>query len=97
MHRSRSIAFVVATFLRVLSTTIAIAISSLASLGQANSMERTAFSEGSPDQIVSDQEVMPLDAFGYLGGFGSINRIRPRTIRATKSGRQRLCTAWTWQ
>jgi hypothetical protein len=68
MHRSRSIAFVVATFLRVLSTTIAIAISSLASLGQANSMERTAFSEGSPDQIVSDQEVMPLDAFGYPGG-----------------------------
>jgi SRSO17 transposase len=24
---------------------------------------------------------------------GSINRIRPRTIRVTKSGRQRLCTA----
>src|SRR5260370_10245434 len=63
---SRSIAFVVATFLRV--TTIAIAVSSLASLGQANSMERTTSSEGAPDQIVSNQEVMPLDAFGYLGG-----------------------------
>jgi soluble lytic murein transglycosylase-like protein len=68
MHRSRLIAFVVATFLRVLSTTIAIAVSSLASLGQANSMERTTFSEGSPDQIVSDQEVIPIDAFGYPGG-----------------------------
>src|ERR1700686_4490248 len=99
MHRnicSRSIAFVVATFLRVsLSTTIAIAVSSLASLGQVNSMERTTLSEEAPDQIISDQKVMPLDAFGYLGGClkpGSINRIRPRTIRATKFGRQRLCT-----
>jgi hypothetical protein len=72
MHRnicSRSIALVVATFVRVsLSTTIAIAVSSLASLGQASSMERTTFSEEAPDQIVSDQEAMPLDAFGYLGG-----------------------------
>jgi hypothetical protein len=61
MHRnicSRSIAFVIATFLRVsLSTTIAIAVSSLASLGQVNSMERTTLSEEAPDQIVSDQEV----------------------------------------
>src|ERR1700736_6761531 len=72
MHRnicSRPIEFVVATFLRVsLSTTIAIAVSSLPSLGQVNSMERTTLSEEAPDQIVSDQEVMPLDAFGYLGG-----------------------------
>jgi predicted GIY-YIG superfamily endonuclease len=31
-------------------------------------MERTTFSEEAPNQIVSDQEAMPLDAFGYLGG-----------------------------
>src|SRR5207302_7462474 len=66
---SRSIAFVFAALVRVsLSTTIAIAIPSLASLSQANSMERTTFSEKAPDQIVSEQEAMPLDAFGYLGG-----------------------------
>src|SRR6478736_5091919 len=64
---SRSITLVVATFVRVsLSTTIAIAGSSLES--QANSMERTTFSKEASDQIVSGQEVMPLDAFGYLGG-----------------------------
>ena len=72
MHRniySRSIVLVVATFIRVsLPTTIAIAVSLLASLGQASSMERTTFSEEAPNQIVSDQEAMPLDAFGYLGG-----------------------------
>src|ERR1700730_7965346 len=77
---SRSIAFVVATFLRVsLSTTIAIAISSLASFSQANSMERTTFSERSPDQIVSDQEVMPLDAFGYLGGLFEARFYQPHS------------------
>ena len=81
MHRSRSIAFVVATFLRVLSTTIAIAVSSLASLGQANSMDRTIFSEEIPDRIMPDQE-LPLDALGFLGGLFE---------------RRRLCTAWTWQ
>src|SRR5262249_49046744 len=66
---SRSIALVAAGFVRAsLSAAIAIAVSSLASLGQASSMERTTFSEQAPDQIVSDQEAMPLDAFGYLGG-----------------------------
>jgi hypothetical protein len=83
MHRnicSRSIAFVVATFLRVsLSTTIAIAVSSLASLGQVNSMERTTLSEEAPDQIVSDQEVMPLDAFGYLGGLFEARFYQPHS------------------
>jgi hypothetical protein len=65
---SRSITLVVATFVRVsLSTTTAIAGSSLAS--QANSMERTTLSKEAPDQIVSGQEEMPLDAFGDLGGF----------------------------
>jgi hypothetical protein len=49
-----------------LSITIAIAGSSLAS--QANSMERTTLSKEAPDQMVSGQEEMPLDAFGYLGG-----------------------------
>src|ERR1700730_9888032 len=83
MHRnicSRSIAFVVATFLRVsLSTTIAIAVSSLPSLGQVNSMERTTLSEEAPDQIVSDQEVMPLDAFGYLGGLFEARFYQPHS------------------
>jgi hypothetical protein len=69
MHRniySRSITLVIATFVRVsLSITITIAGSSLAS--QANSMERTTLSKEGPDQIVSGQEEMPLDVFGYLG------------------------------
>ena len=64
---SRSITLVEATFVRVsLSITIAIAGSSLAS--QANSMERTTLSQEAPDQMVSGQEEMPLDAFGYIGG-----------------------------
>ena len=71
MHRdicSRSVALVVAGFVRVfLLTTIAIAVSPLASLDQANSMEQTTISEEAPD-VVSDQEVIPIDAFGYLGG-----------------------------
>src|SRR6202022_295681 len=70
MHRnicSRSITLVIATFVRVsLSITITIAGSSLAS--RANSMERTTLSKEAPDQIVSGQELMPFDAFGYLGG-----------------------------
>ena len=72
MHRnicSRSISSVVVPFLRApLATTIAIAITSLACLGQANSVERASFSEEDAGQVVSDQEVMPLDAFGYVGG-----------------------------
>ena len=71
MHRdiwSRSIASVVAPFLRLpLAATIAIAISSLASLGEANSMDRMIYSEETLDRIVPGQ-VMPLDALGYLGG-----------------------------
>jgi hypothetical protein len=31
-------------------------------------MERTTLSKEAPDQIVSGQEEMPLDAFGYVGG-----------------------------
>jgi hypothetical protein len=50
-----------------LATTIAIAIASLAGLGQANSMDRSIFWEEVPDRISPD-EAMPLDAFGYLGG-----------------------------
>jgi len=75
MHRNiglRSISSAVVAFLRLpLATTIAIAIASLASLGGAysmdRSMDRTIFSEEIPDRIVPDQ-VMPLDALGYLGG-----------------------------
>ena len=49
-------------------TLVAAAIvgSSLAS--QADSMEPTTLSKAAPDQVVSSQEEMPLDAFGYLGG-----------------------------
>src|SRR5262245_22404822 len=65
----RSIALVVTAFVRVsLSTTIAIAVSSSASLGQANSLKPASLSQEAPGQIVSGQEEMPLDAFGYVGG-----------------------------
>src|SRR5437764_1578896 len=57
---SRSVMLVVAVFVRMsLSTTIAIAGSLLPN--QANSQE-------TPEQIVSAQAEMPLDAFGYVGG-----------------------------
>jgi hypothetical protein len=71
MHRdiwSRSIVSVVAPFLRLpLAATIAIAIASLANLGEANSMDRIIYSEETLDRIAPGQ-VMPLDALGYLGG-----------------------------
>ena len=76
---SRSISSVVVPFLRVpLATTIAIAIASLASLGEANSMDRTIFSEEIPDRIVPDQ-AMPLDAFGYLGGLFEARFYQPHS------------------
>jgi hypothetical protein len=40
----------------------------LATLEQASPMERATLSQDAPDQIVWDQEAMPLDAFGYPGG-----------------------------
>jgi hypothetical protein len=49
------------------TTAIAIAIASLTSLGKANSMDLTIFSEKIPDRIIPD-EVMPVDALGNLGG-----------------------------
>ena len=74
MHRhirSRSI-FIVAAFAWLpLSGTIAI--------GQANPVERTTLSEKAPDQIVSDQEGMPLDAFGYLGGLPEARFYEPHS------------------
>jgi len=76
MHRnvrSRSI------FLRTpLATTIAIAIASLASLGQANSTDLTVFSEEVPDRIIPD-EGMPLDALGYLGGLFEAKFYQPHS------------------
>jgi hypothetical protein len=48
-------------------TAIAIAIASLTSLGKANPMDLTIFSEKIPDRIIPD-EVMPVDALGNLGG-----------------------------
>ena len=75
MHRdicSRSIALLVASFAwGALSATMAI--------GQDNTMERATFSEKAPDQIVSDQEAMPLDAFGYLGGLFEARFYQPHS------------------
>jgi soluble lytic murein transglycosylase-like protein len=48
-------------------------------LGHANSTERATFSEEAPDQIVSDQEIMPLDAFGYLGGLFEARFYKPHS------------------
>jgi hypothetical protein len=83
MHRnicSRSISTVVVPFLWApLATTIAVYIVSLAYLGHANSMERATFSEEVADQTVSDQELMPLDAFGYLGGLFEARFYQPHS------------------
>jgi Transglycosylase SLT domain len=80
MHRnihSRPIFSVVVTLLWApLATTIAIAIGSLASLGQANSMDRTIFSEEVADRILPD-EIIPLDALGYLGGLSEARFYEP--------------------
>jgi hypothetical protein len=82
MHRnirSRSISSVLVPFSWApLATTIAIAIASLTSLGQANSTDRTIFSEEVPDQILPN-EVMPLDALGYLGGLFEARFYQPHS------------------
>jgi hypothetical protein len=76
---SRSIASVGVPFLRVpLATMIAIAIASLASVSEANSMDRTIFLEEITDPIVPDQ-VMPLDALGYLGGLVEARFYQPHS------------------
>jgi hypothetical protein len=76
MHRNiRSRSF----FLRAHLATIAIAIASLASLGQANSMDLTVFSEEVPDRIIPD-EGMLLDALGYLGGLSEARFYQPHSM-----------------
>jgi len=64
---------VVIPFLRApLASTIAIAIASMASFGEANAVDLMDSLEEIPDQIVlgfiAPGQVTPLDAFGYLGG-----------------------------
>src|SRR6516162_797135 len=64
---------VVMAFLRApLAPTIAIAIASMASFGEANAVDMMDTSEEIPDQIVpgsiTSGQVTPLDSFGYLGG-----------------------------
>src|SRR5246127_510349 len=64
---------VVMAFLRApLAPTIAIAIASMASFGEANAVDMMDTSEEIPDQTVpgsiTSGQVTPLDAFGYLGG-----------------------------
>jgi hypothetical protein len=60
--------FAVIPFLRApLALTIAIAIASMASFGEANAMDQTDASEQIPDQIVpgstAPSQIAPLDAF----------------------------------
>ncbi len=91
---SRSITLVEATFVRVsLSITIAIAGSSLAS--QANSMERTTLSKEAPDQMVSGQEEMPLDAFGYLGGLFEARFYEPHSTTGNPRDEIRQAASWS--
>jgi len=64
----RLVAIIAAAFVRAsLSAMIAIAVSSSASRGQANSLKPATLSQEAP-ATVSGQEEMPLDAFGYVGG-----------------------------
>jgi transglycosylase-like protein with SLT domain len=64
----RLVAIIAAAFVRAsLSAMIAIAVSSSASLGQANFLKPATLSQEAP-ATVSGQEEMPLDAFGYVGG-----------------------------
>ena len=78
MHRNICSSIIVSSLRVPLATTIAIAMATLASLGQANSMDRTIFSEETPDRIVPDQE-MPLDALGYLGGLFEARFYQPHS------------------
>ncbi|MGO8918897.1 MAG: transglycosylase SLT domain-containing protein [Stellaceae bacterium] len=78
MHRNIRFSIIVTSLRAPVATTIAIAVVALASLGQANSMERAIFSEEIPDQTVPDQD-MPLDALGYLGGLFEANFYQPHS------------------
>jgi Transglycosylase SLT domain len=53
-------------------------MAALASLCEANSMDRTIFSEENPDRMVPDQ-TMPLDALGYLGGLFEARFYQPHS------------------
>jgi hypothetical protein len=76
---SRSISSVVVPFLRLpLATTIAIAIAASPCIAKANSMDQTILPEETLDRIVSD-EVMPLDALGYLGGLFEARFYQPHS------------------
>ena len=61
-----------------LATTIAIAFATLASLGQANSMDGAIYSEETPHRTMPDQET-PLDALGYLGGLFEARFYQPHS------------------
>ena len=68
-------------------------MATLASLGQANSMDRTIFSEVIPDRIMPDQE-LPLDALGYLGGLFESRFYQPHaTLCLSKSTAARTSIA----
>jgi hypothetical protein len=61
-----------------LATSIAIAIASWGSFCEANPMEPTIVEEKTIDRIISDQ-VMPVDAFGYLGGLSEARFYQPHS------------------
>jgi hypothetical protein len=48
-------------------------------------MEPTTLSEKALDRIVSDQEAMPLDAFGYLGGLFEARFYEPHSTTGNPS------------
>ena len=78
MHLDICFSVIVSSLRAPLATTIAIGMATLASLGQANSVERTIFSEETADRIVPDQ-AMPLDALGYLGGLFEARFYQPHS------------------
>src|ERR1043165_7276590 len=80
----RLVAIIAAAFVRAsLSAMIAIAVSSSASRGQANSLKPATLSQEAP-ATVSGQEEMPLDAFGYVGGLLEARFYEPQSTAADK-------------
>ena len=78
MHRNICSSAGLSSLRLPLATTIAIAIATLASLGQAWSMDGAIYSEETPHRIMPDQEI-PLDALGYLGGLFEARFYQPHS------------------
>jgi len=78
MHRNICSSAGLSSLRLPLATTIAIAIATLASLGQASSLDGAIYSEETPHRIMPDQEI-PLDALGYLGGLFEARFYQPHS------------------